>query len=164
MTIEAEQLRAMLDYCPATGVFTWKVDQNQLAVAGSVAGSIDNDGYRRIRVLGKRHYAHRLAWLYQTGRWPVNMVDHENTDRGDNRWANLREATRSQNMANMRKPPHNSTGYKGVSFEGDRECFRADIRCNGKRYRLGRFATAEQAASAYEKAARDLFGEYARLA
>jgi hypothetical protein len=80
------------------------VSTSSNARAGDVAGGANNgDRYRRIRVDNQLYQAHRLAWLYMTGEWPSNGIDHINGHRADNRWANLREATQSQNMANGRR-------------------------------------------------------------
>jgi hypothetical protein len=91
--------------------------------------------------------------------WP--MVDHINLNGLDNRRTNLRPATRAQNMHNRRLNANNTSGYKGVSR--DRSKWRAHIKLNSRQRSLGTFATPEQAARAYDAAARELFGQFARL-
>ena len=62
----------------------------------------------------EQYSAHRLARLYQTGWWPPAHIDHVNLDKADNRWSNLRAATRSLNGANRFRQANNSSGFKGV--------------------------------------------------
>lgn len=91
------------------------------------------------------------------------VVDHVNRDRLDNRRENLRVATRSQNTANSIKPSTNTSGYKGVSYRKEQDRWRAFIRVNKKGISLGQYATAIEAARAYNEAALKYFGEYALL-
>lgn len=70
-------------------------------------------GYVRVRVLGARLYAHRVAWLLMTGVWP-DEVDHVNRDRADNRWHNLRSGSHLANMQNVSTYSNNTTGFTGV--------------------------------------------------
>lgn len=86
-------------------------------------------------------------------------TDHRNRNGLDNRRANLREATRSENRHNQGPPRNNTSGYKGVSRSGGR--WRAQIMVDGKRRSLGRFARAEEAARVYDAAAIELHGTFA---
>lgn len=156
------RLQHILHYDPITGVFTWKIARGRYAGIKSVAGYTNSNGYCLISVDGKRLRAHRLAWLYVFGRWPVADIDHVNGDRADNRFANLREATRSQNLANKDKSRNNRSGVKGVHVHYDGR-FRAQIRKDGQKFHLGVFATAEQAHAAYRQKAVELFGSFARV-
>ena len=110
--------------------------------------------------------ANRLAVLYMTGALPPdNMdVDHINRDRADNRWSNLRLATRSQNMANVVLKATNSSGVSGVVWVEGRKIWRAQLRVNGIKKNLGRFATQEEAAAAVQSAAQEQWGEFWRAA
>lgn len=91
------------------------------------------------------------------------MVDHINGDGLDNRRSNLREATSAQNNANAQMNYNNTAGYKGVSRVKRSPNWRACIRISGKTRHLGMFPTAEDAARAYDAAARIVHGEFARL-
>lgn len=156
--ITAEQLRELLAYDPDTGVFVWRVSSSNRAAAGKVAGKLNC--YWQIGVLGRRYLAHRLAWLYVHGRWPTHEIDHINRVKTDNRIANLREATRSQNQANGARHNNNKTGFRGVGLlKWGR--YAATIKINKRQTHLGCFDTAEQASAAYQKAVKELFGEFA---
>ena len=111
-----EQIKNALHYDPETGLFTWLISPSQRAPKGSVAGTLNDAGYLLIGFEGKRYRAHRLAWLYMTGEWPSSEIDHRNTNRRDNRWENLREASGSQNQWNQQKRTDNTSGVKGVRF------------------------------------------------
>ena len=88
-------------------------------------------------------------------------VDHINGNVLDNRLSNLRICTPSQNQANSKLPKNNTSGYKGVSKNGDG--WKAKIRVDYAYYYLGTFLTKEEAARAYNAAAIKYFGEFARL-
>jgi hypothetical protein len=124
------------------------------------AGAVSRAGYRAISLDGRGYRAGRLAWFWMTGTWPKNDVDHKNLNPDDNRWDNLREATRSQNIANQRGPSGTATGIKGVYPYKDR--YRARIKKDRKLYHLGVFDTPEAAHAAYVEAAKRLHGEPAR--
>lgn len=89
--------------------------------------------------------------------------DHKNGDSLDNRRENLRVCTVSQNGANQRKQVRRAGQFKGVSFRSNKNKYRAYIKHGGRAKQLGSFSTAEEAARAYDTAARLLFGEFARL-
>lgn len=167
---EATSLRARLAYDLKAGIFTWQAKPSgtkdaarwNSRYAGKPAGSPNRDGYINIKIDGRLHPAHRLAWLYVHGHWPVLEIDHRNGIRADNRLQNLREATRTEQMHNLRRPTTNTSGFKGVSlYQGKR--WRAYIHLNGKPKHLGYFLTAELAHAAYCKAALAARGEFARL-
>lgn len=90
-------------------------------------------------------------------------TDHANGDGLDNRRANLREATATENNRNRRRRSDNTSGFKGVTWRKDRNQWRAHIMVSGHQHSLGAYATAEEAARAYDAAAREFFGEYAAL-
>jgi Demerecviridae HNH endonuclease len=94
------------------------------------------------------------------GHWCAQVIDHRDLDPSNNRLTNLRRATKSQNNANRRVCRNNASGLKGVS--PDRGRWRASIRKNGRRRHLGMFPTPQAAHAAYVKAARKLFGRFAR--
>jgi len=154
------RLCEVLDYDDETGEFYWRKRMSPRAGPGQIAGMRNRDGYRFIAIDGRIYPAHRLVWLYMTGKWRSGVIDHRDGDPSNNRWDNLRPATRSQNCANRRIPRHNTCGLKGVSLH--RGKYDALICKKGRKYYLGRFSTAQEAHAAYAEAARKLFGEFAR--
>jgi hypothetical protein len=166
--ITAVQLREMLNYDPLTGIFTWKMRKDVRPqwngrYDGTVAGWLDWKGYVIITIHYIDYRAHRLAWLWMTGEWPADEVDHEDTDVSNNRWENLRPATHSQNSANQGIRSNNTSGRKGVSWDRFRKKWMAVCRVNGKYVLKKRFDKFEDACAAYDDAAISAFGEYARL-
>lgn len=144
-----ETLKALLHYDPQTGAFTWLAGQRR----GTSAGSGQSKGYMQIVIGGRKYYAHRLAWLYMTGKWPGIQIDHINGNKGDNRFSNLREVTPAQNQHNTGANKLNQSGFKGVSKRKKYEGWEAQIRINGKRTYLGTFSSPEEASAAYQAAA-----------
>lgn len=107
-------------------------------------------------------YLHRLI----AGAGPDELVDHANQDHLDNRSCNLRIATKSQNGANRgpdRRRLGTSSRHKGVSWAKSRNCWRAYIHIDGRTRFLGSFTDEEDAARAYNAAALEAWGEFARL-
>ena len=160
--LTAERVRELLHYDPASGVFVWRKGRGK-AARDAIAGSPDADGYTAIGIDKKRYKAHRLAWLYVVGEWPVGDLDHVDCDKTNNRFANLRQATFSQNRCNVHRPRVNTSGYKGVHFNKNAKRWRSIIKARGMQKCLGYFDTAESAYAAYCAAAKELHGEFARL-
>jgi hypothetical protein len=145
--LTADRLRELLNYNPDTGEFSWKVSLSNAAIAGSKPASSEGK-YVFIRIDNKLYPAHRLAWLYMTGRFPCLLVDHKNGIKNDNKFSNLREANKSENGQNqVRARSDNKTGFLGVYPYGS--SWRACIRLNGKTIYLGTFDTPEIAHAAY---------------
>jgi hypothetical protein len=129
-----------------------------------------------VRRQGNKLYALRKSFIDGKQAWvkmhrvimeakPGTMIDHKNGDGLDNRRANLRFATNSQNQCNKGVRSDSVSGYKGVSLHrryGNKR-WRARIKVNGKREELGYYATPEEAARAYDRAALLYHGEFASL-
>jgi hypothetical protein len=158
--LTAERLREVLAYDPETGVLTWRVDRGPGTRRAGKSAGCPKEGYLRIMVDGRHYYAHRLAWLYVNGAWPAAFLDHVNMDGTDNRIANLREATKSENACNKGAHRDNSSGIKGVTRQGSR--WQVNITKGGRFMYVGLFKTAEEARAAYAAAALEHHGEFAR--
>lgn len=91
------------------------------------------------------------------------MVDHIDGNGLNNLRENIRLCTKHQNQMNVRKPSHNTSGYKGVSYEKRRGNYRAYIVFKGKQIYLGSYKTPEEAHDAYKKAAIKIHGRFARF-
>lgn len=162
-----EYLKSILDYNPETGVFIWKKKTTFSASSikiGSRAGSYSSDGYIRITILGKRYYAHRLAWLFIHGRFPQECLDHINGIRDDNKIYNLREISWHKNHFNQ-KCKNETHGVKGVRviYGKLKTKYKPSIKKDGIPYYIGTFNTMKDAAIAYNNKAKELFGEFAYL-
>lgn len=155
-----DEAKRLLSYDPESGVFTRLVSTGG-AAAGSVAGYVCVRGNRAISVNKKRIAEHRLAWLFMTGEWPKNEIDHIDGDPLNNRFSNLREATSSQNKQNRHKARRdNKHGLIGVykhcvSAKGVTR-WRARIQVDGAVKHIGLFDSAELAQAAYIAAKRQL--------
>jgi hypothetical protein len=157
------RLLEFIHYDSDTGVFTWRVRKGNIR-AGTRAGIVAVNGYRRIKIDGREYPEARLAWFYVTGKWPDAVVDHASRDILDNSFANLREATLAENQHNRSKQSNNTSGRKGVSQFKRTGRWRAEIMRHGKSHYLGSYATADEASAAYDEAALDLHGLFARNA
>lgn len=146
------ELKRLLAYDPETGAFTRLVRVNRKHDVGSVAGSLTYQGYIRIFINRSHYLAHRLAFFFMTGAFPQIDIDHINGVRSDNRWANLRVVTHSDNAKNMRLPADNKSGVIGVRWQSRLNKWSARIGIDGKEKYLGAFATLEEAASARKHA------------
>lgn len=151
-----DRLKELMHYDQETGVFTRLVTTNNRgAKAGDTAGSKSKNGYLFVSIGYKKYLLHRLAWLYVHGCWPEKDIDHINGIRTDNRIANLRDVSRSENLQNTRGPRANSSsGLLGVSFDKGRNKWTSQIMLDGKHIHLGRFDDKEKAHQEYLKAKR----------
>jgi hypothetical protein len=148
--ITAEELRTLLSYDPKTGEFKRKT---QIRSDGKVGCVCTRSGYVKIMVRNTNYLAHRIAWLYTTGNWPKDLIDHIDGDRSNNSIANLREATPLENQHNRRRANKNNTsGFMGVVYHERAKRFTSTISIRGKNKHLGYFNTKEDAHTAYLEA------------
>jgi len=122
--------------------------------------NIDTKGYKNGVFFGKRLKAHRVAWFLYYRKWP-NIIDHIDGNRINNKIVNLRDCGYSQNQMNRSPKKRGSSKYKGLSRVGAR--WQVSIGLMGKKYYIGKFKDEEEAAIAYDKKAKELFGEFAKL-
>lgn len=154
--LSQEDLKNILHYDPETGEFTWLIRPSNSVALGARAGRTNQLGYRIIKIRGVGYQAHRLAWLYMTGAWPEALIDHINGIPGDNRFANLRQATSAQNCWNRKNV---GPLPKGVSLLSNGS-YQASFQ---NRY-VGVFPSAEEAHEAYKDHASRVYGSFARFA
>lgn len=161
--ITHERLRHILKYDSETGLFTWvNPPKHHPRMLGQKAGSVKTKGYIQIRIDGKKYSAHRLAWLYVYGEWPEFDIDHANGNPADNGIGNLRQATNPQNQANRKRNSGKSIA-KGVRrTQGGK--FQARISVCKHQITIGTFDSESAAVSAYTNAAKQNYGEFARVA
>ena len=145
-TIDIELLNKNLVYNKETGIFT-RIKGSGGKKAGSVAGSINTNGYINIQIKGVNYYAHRLAWLLEHGCMP-SIVDHIDGNKDNNRIDNLREVTQSINMSNKVMSKYNKTGFNGVSWCNFYKKYVSYINIDKKRKTIGYYKIKEDAINA----------------
>jgi len=139
-----EFIKHYLSYDANTGNLIWLRTRSNRASVGSKAGCVNTQGYSVVQVGGCLMYHHHIAWALYHKEWPMNEIDHINGNRNDNRIANLRLVTSSQNSFNMRLSIRNTSGIKGVHWDDVRKKWEISIKAGAKRYRK-RFADKELA-------------------
>lgn len=157
--VTQELLHEIFSYDPETGIFVRNIYRSSKAKKGDIVGS-PNNGYLFISINRKTYAAHRLAWLYVYGYYPVKKLDHKNQIRHDNRISNLREATDVENSCNRKIHANNSSGYKGVSYHLETGKWRARCSMNNKDHSLGLYDSPEEAYKAYLTFASKYHGEF----
>lgn len=133
--VSQDDLKLLFTYNPSTGIFTRNFSVNKWK-KGEIAGGVTREGYIKIRVGSKKHSAHRLAFLYMVGFIP-DCIDHIDGDKANNRWDNLRIATRSENGYNRSLQVNSTTGVKGLVYYPNennygKPRYKAQIRVEGK--------------------------------
>jgi len=116
----------------------------------------------KFEMFGKCHLVHRLIASTFLGLTDASEVDHVNSVKSDNRVSNLRVCNHSQNNANCCIRANNKTGFKGVTKRSDMVRWKAQIGFGGVMQTIGLFTSAEDAAKAYDSAARAIYGEFAK--
>lgn len=149
-----DDIRNCLDYNPGTGKVVYlcrTVGGGRVLYPGDAAGGRVGR-YIHVGFRGVSYQAHRLAWYFMTGDWLPSKqdIDHINGDGADNRWCNLRLATRSQNQTNATNKlrSDNQSGHRGVSLRSDSGKWRAHITVDGTRIFLGDFVDKADAVAA----------------
>ena len=145
--ITQEYLKSKLHYNPVTGIFIWTnphkfSDKSMGDKAGALCKTL---GYHHITIDCKKYRAHRLAWLYMTGSFPFNQIDHKNRIKNDNSWLNLRDATNAENGRNRKLISTNKSGVSGVHFNNNEKAWRVVIGFNNKKHWFGSYKTLEEA-------------------
>lgn len=151
--LSAEEVRELLSYDPNTGQLTWKQDMNSRVKAGDIAGHKDSQGYVVIGIKRSLYKAHRLAWVIQTGMWPVGQIDHEDHIRCNNKWSNLFDVSQRANTLNRKISVRNTSASTGV-YKTPAGNWIARICVNRGIINLGTFPTFDAAVQARQDAER----------
>jgi hypothetical protein len=159
-----DRILSVLSYDPLTGFFTWIAapSPNKPHLVGQRAGRILDTGYTDIKIDRCMIGAARLAWFYMTGEWPDEEMDHEDVNPANNKWDNIRPATRKQNGANRQLFKNNTSGWKGVSWAAASGKWFSAIKVDRKTKNLGYYDCGAAAHFAYLVAADKAFGEFAK--
>lgn len=151
IALNAERLREIFEYDPATGVLIRKTSRH----GGKEPGCVSKRSgklYRSVSVDGKTLMAHRIAWAIHYGSMPADMqIDHINGNGTDNRIDNLRTATNAENGKNQRLPRVNTSGRIGVCYDNHRKKWHARGKLNRTLKHLGYFDNFEEACITREK-------------
>lgn len=148
------ELKEYLSYDPLTGLFTYIKAKSGIHV-GQVAGSINGHGYIIIKIRGQSYHAGRLAFLYMTGAFPKNLVDHIHKIRTDNRWAELQDITNQENCRKKGMNKNNKSGVTGVRWNKKLNKWQVTLRVDGRNKHFGVFVELCDATLAIQKAKRE---------
>jgi hypothetical protein len=156
-------LKRYLRYDKRTGEWRWLCSPNGRIAAGSQAGTAKKDFYRQITLFGRTYQSSQLAWFYVKGSWAKSHIDHKDGKIRNDRFSNLRKATRDQNISNSKMRKDNTSGYKGVYKTHTLGKWQACIGHKNERIYLGLFTSPQAAHQAYCQAAKKLKREFARF-
>lgn len=156
--ISADMVRHALSYDEESGVLQWKnPNPDSRGMAGKSISSVNSSGYVTLTINTVKYQAHRIIWLYMTGKMPEEFIDHINGIKTDNRFCNLRKASRSENGMNRKRNKSNLSGYKNVY--PNKGGFLVRIRSNNKAYQRW-FKNIEDAVSGAEQLRQMHHGEF----
>lgn len=156
--ITQERVRHLFEY--KDGILYWRNREHLTGINGRAAGHTRCRTRTYVSIDGRRYSQHSIIYLYHHGYIP-DLIDHADRDHLNNRIENLRECDRSGNAANSGPKAVGSSMYKGVARRGDGKKWVAAITKDYKSIHLGNFENEHDAAMAYDKAARELHGEFA---
>jgi hypothetical protein len=159
-----ERLREIFNYDPYEGVLRWK-ERRPGVNKNLIAGIPCRPGGHVVVRIGKQLFpAHRIIWKIVTGQEPPDYIDHIDMNRTNNKWANLRTATNSQNMMNVGLIRSNTSGYKNVYWHAQSGKWMVSVKLNGKSHSFGLYTTKEDAVKVARFERVRLHGEFARAA
>ena len=161
----AAHVRRIFHYSKKTGIMTWRIaPRTHPRLLGMRAGAKrkvgDGKQYFYIKIDGLAYPLSRVAFLWVTGSWPKDQIDHKNGDSLDDRWKNLRPATQMQNSWNHKGRSKTTNLPMGIRKTHSGK-FQARIAKNKVKYNIGSFHSLYLARRAYGKARKELFGEFA---
>jgi hypothetical protein len=149
-SLTQSKLKELVTYDPETGIFRWNErssPQFNGKFAGKECGYIHTEKsgatYTYIEILAAPYQAGRLAWLYMTGEWPI-QIDHQNQIGTDNSWKNLRNVSQSTNLRNQPMRSTNTSGIMGVCWDDRKKRWIVQVTINRKQ-RCASFRSKELA-------------------
>lgn len=156
-TVDAATVRVLFTYDPDTGVMRHAQPASPLGgprrADDAPIGLTNRYGYLRHAIDGKEYLVHRLVWLYQTGEWPRQNIDHIDGCKTNNRWSNLRDVSDWENLRGARNPRKGKTLPVGVMRVPDSRvnpfCARIALPYNTNALHLGCFPSVEAAEARY---------------
>jgi len=144
-----EIIQFLLEYMPETGDFIRKTTTSPKAKIGSIANIPAANGYSSVMIMSKKYQAHRLAWFVMHGFIDDKDIDHINGNRSDNRINNLRLATRSENMQNLKRSHIDNKSNMLGAYKHKAGGYFSEICLGGQKKYLGYFKSKEEAHMAY---------------
>lgn len=138
---------------------TYNPETGEMKTIRGLLPSVDSKGYFTLWVDGKLRRGHHVAWFLTYGYWPTKEIDHIDGNRLNNAIANLREATRSENECNKKKRKDNTSGVKGVYWNG--KCWRVQVTFKKRTYTWSGFEDLELSELVAQEAREKYHGVFA---
>lgn len=157
MSLTLKRAQELFDVDFEAGELYWRINLNKHNLIGCRAGWTNSEGYRKIKVGGTEYFACKIIWLLYYEVYPEHIVDHEDRNRWNDSIGNLRKANSTQNVVNGNLRFDNTSGYRGVSKQGDK--WRAYYSINGAYQHIGTYNTAKEAQQAYFNIASTVYGK-----
>lgn len=154
-----EYLDTLLNYDPITGELSWKIAKSNAIKPGKILQYNKNVGYVLVIIDKKQYLAHQIIWILMTGELPNKIVDHIDNNPQNNKWDNLRLATKGENAYNSKIRVDNTTGVKGVYFCTKYKRYIGQIKKNGIRYKA-HFVSLTEAKVWINNKRAELHGEF----
>lgn len=157
-------VREHFNYDEDTGILSWikKSSPYSRVKIGEPVGCKHRSGYIVLTIKNRQWLAHQIAFLYMEGYIPEE-IDHEDTDKTNNAWNNLRPSDRSGNQQNKNISSNNTSGVKGVTWNKQRKKWQASIKFKGKSYHLGLHESLDRAKQVLDEKRLELHGAFSNF-
>lgn len=144
MLTDFERFSEFLRLDEVTGKLYWIKKSGSRGVRGQRVGYVDSNDYLLMKFQGKAYKVHRVVWLLYTGNWPIQVIDHINNIKKDNRPCNLRDVSPRENSLN-------TVGFSASGYKGVHEHWPGRFRARIEQRHLGTFGSKQEAADAIKK-------------